>query len=66
MFKIMVMRFFCSGRKVRWKYFYDINLVNKNYRPFDASNWPLQESGLFGPVRMQAIKKMGFETERDL
>jgi hypothetical protein len=39
-------------RHVRWKYFYDINFVNINYRPFDASNWPLTDSGLVGPVTL--------------
>ncbi len=38
-------------RKVNWRNFRDINFVNINYRPFDASNWPLTDSGLLGPVR---------------
>lgn len=44
-------------RQVNWKYFYDINVVNENYRPLDASNWPLFDSGLLGPVFLQPIKK---------
>jgi alpha-L-rhamnosidase len=39
-------------RGVKWKTFYDINFVNLNYRPFDASNWPLTDSGLLGPVTL--------------
>ncbi len=39
-------------RGVNWKYFYDINVVNVDYRPFDASSWPLRDSGLLGPVRL--------------
>ena len=39
-------------RKVNWKYFYDINIVDQNYKPFDASGWPLRDSGLLGPVRL--------------
>jgi hypothetical protein len=39
-------------RKVPWKNFYEINFVNINYRRFDASHWPLQPSGLLGPVRL--------------
>ena len=39
-------------RKVDWKKFYDINFVNNQYQPFDASNWPLMDSGLLGPVRL--------------
>ena len=37
---------------VSWRYFYDINFVNIRYEAFDASGWPLQPSGLLGPVRM--------------
>lgn len=39
-------------RKVAWKIFSDINIVGCNYRPFDASAWPLRDSGLFGPVML--------------
>jgi len=39
-------------RKVNWKKFYEINFVNINYRKFDASGWPLMDSGLLGPVRL--------------
>jgi hypothetical protein len=39
-------------RGVQWKTFNDINFVNLNYRPFDASNWPLTDSGLLGPVTL--------------
>ena len=37
-------------RKVAWRIFRDINLVNIKYKPFDASNWPVFDSGLLGPV----------------
>ncbi len=39
-------------RKVEWKKFHEINFVNIFYKPFDASNWPLQPSGLLGPVQL--------------
>jgi len=42
-------------RGVLWKIFKDINVVNVNYRPFDASNWPLTDCGLLGPVTMTAV-----------
>jgi hypothetical protein len=35
-----------------WKTFHDINFVNIDYRPFDASGWPLRPCGLLGPVRL--------------
>jgi hypothetical protein len=43
-------------RKVEWKKFYDINIVTMDYKPFDASNWPLTDSGLLGPVTLQPEK----------
>jgi hypothetical protein len=35
---------------VNWKKFHDINFVNIDYRPFDASSWPVRDAGLLGPV----------------
>jgi hypothetical protein len=37
-------------RQVEWKSFYEINFVDRDYRPFDASGWPVRDSGLLGPV----------------
>jgi hypothetical protein len=37
-------------RGTNWKKFYDINFVNIDYKPFDASSWPVRASGLLGPV----------------
>jgi len=42
-------------RHVNWKIFRDINFVGIDYKPFDASNWPVRPSGLLGPVTLQAI-----------
>jgi hypothetical protein len=39
-------------RKVEWKTFLDINFVNINYKPFDASDWPTTDCGLLGPVQL--------------
>jgi hypothetical protein len=39
-------------RGVSWKNFHEINFVNVHYKPFDAAEWPLQPSGLLGPVRL--------------
>jgi len=44
-------------RKVKWKYFYDINMASKRYRALDASDWPLFVSGLLGPVTLTPLKK---------
>lgn len=37
---------------IQWRTFKDINFVNINYKPFDASKWPLLNSGLLGPVKL--------------
>jgi hypothetical protein len=42
---------------VPWKIFQDINFVNLDYKPFDASHWPLAESGLPGPVVLVPLQK---------
>lgn len=43
-------------RGVVWRNFHDINLVNMDYKKFDASNWPLAPSGLLGPVRLLPVE----------
>jgi hypothetical protein len=42
-------------RGVPWKNFRDINFVDINYKPFDASNWPLTDCGLLGPVTLTSV-----------
>lgn len=39
-------------RGVDWRIFEDINLVDREYGPFDATAWPVMPSGLLGPVRL--------------
>jgi hypothetical protein len=39
-------------RGVNWKKFHDINFVNIDYRPFDASEWAVKEAGLLGKVEI--------------
>ena len=43
-------------RGVQWRTFHDINFVGIDYKPFDASKWPVRMSGLLGPVTLQALK----------
>lgn len=43
-------------RKVKWRIFHDINFASISYKPFDASNWPVFDSGLLGPVRIVDIR----------
>ncbi len=43
-------------RHVAWRIFRDINFASlPPNRSFDASNWPLYDSGLLGPVTLQPI-----------
>ncbi|MEI6100648.1 MAG: glycosyl hydrolase, partial [Eubacteriales bacterium] len=42
-------------RGVPWKTFRDINIVNLDYKPFDASHWPLTDCGLLGPVTLYPV-----------
>jgi len=45
-------------RKAPWRLFHDINLVNIDYKPFDASVWPVRESGLLGPVALTPVRAL--------
>jgi hypothetical protein len=46
-------------RGVAWKYFHDANVVGRDYKPLDASGWPLRPSGLLGPVTLQPLRARG-------
>jgi hypothetical protein len=41
-----------DGQLPDWKKFYDINMVDIRYSPFNATNWKPMPSGLLGPVRL--------------
>ena len=43
-------------RQVNWKIMHDANMVTPAYESFDGSKWPLQPSGLLGPVRLMQVK----------
>jgi hypothetical protein len=47
-------------RGVKWQNFHDINYVNINYQHFNASNWPLTDSGLLGPVTFTPLRDLPF------
>lgn len=40
-----------------WKIFYEINMVDKDYKKFDATKWNPVPSGLLGPVTLTPLKK---------
>jgi alpha-L-rhamnosidase len=43
---------YMDKKGVPWKHFYDINMVDIHYNPFDASKWQLAPSGLLGEVKI--------------
>ncbi len=43
-------------RGVQWRNFKDINFVNIDYKPFDASKWPVRLSGLIGALTLQPLQ----------
>ena len=45
-------------RGVKWKTFRDINIVSLDYKPFNASHWPLTDCGLLGPVTLTPVTPM--------
>ncbi|MBN7801250.1 glycoside hydrolase [Algoriphagus aestuariicola] len=46
-----------SGKE--WKIFHEINMVNKDYQPFDAKVWNPMPSGLIGELRIQGMNEDG-------
>ncbi|MFH7019287.1 glycosyl hydrolase [Flavobacterium sp. FlaQc-47] len=40
-----------------WKIFYEINMVDKDYKKFDATQWNLTPSGLLGPVTLTPLQQ---------
>lgn len=40
-----------------WKIFHEINMVDKDYKKFDATKWDYTPSGLLGPVRLIPLVK---------
>jgi len=51
---------YMDQEKAPWKIMREINFVNINYRPFDASGWSLTPSGLLGPVTLTPLKAQAF------
>lgn len=41
---------------IQWRKYHEINFVNINYQPFDASKWSPVASGLLGPVTLTPVE----------
>ncbi|MDO6439652.1 glycosyl hydrolase [Cyclobacterium sp. 1_MG-2023] len=44
---------YLDRNEVIWRNYHEINFVNIDYKPFDASGWDVMPSGLMGPVQME-------------
>ena len=49
---------YMDQQKQPWKIMREINFVNINYKPFDASGWALTPSGLLGPVTLTPLRTL--------
>ena len=52
-------------RGVEWKIFRNINFVGIDYKPFDASKWPVRPAGLLGPVMLQPLARSAIAADPD-
>ena len=43
---------YMDQKKIQWRNYHEINFVNIDYKPFDASNWKVQTSGLDGEIQL--------------
>ncbi|MDB5261426.1 MAG: glycoside hydrolase [Adhaeribacter sp.] len=47
---------YMDQQKLEWRRYHEINFVNINYKPFDASVWKPMPSGLIGPVTLTGYR----------
>lgn len=45
---------YLDRNEIIWRNYHEINFVNIDYKPFDASGWEVMPSGLTGPVQIEA------------
>lgn len=43
---------YMDQNKIQWRNYHEINFVNIDYKPFDASNWKVRPSGLDGEIQL--------------
>jgi len=46
---------YMDQNNIQWRKYHEINFVNINYLPFDASKWKVMPSGLLGPVTLTPV-----------
>lgn len=47
---------YLDTKGIKWRKFYDANIVDITYQPFDASRWKPVESGILGKVKIVSVK----------
>jgi hypothetical protein len=47
---------YLDTKGIKWKKFYDANIVDITYQPFDASKWKPVPSGILGKVKIVGVK----------
>jgi hypothetical protein len=47
---------YLDAKHINWKKFYDANMVDITYKPFDASRWDPVPSGILGKVKIIAVR----------
>jgi len=43
---------YMDQHKIQWRNYHEINFVNIGYKPFDASDWKVQPSGVDGEIQL--------------
>lgn len=43
---------YMDQKNMEWRNYHEINFVNIDYKPFDASQWEVMSSGIEGPVKI--------------
>ncbi|NML56856.1 glycosyl hydrolase [Chryseobacterium cheonjiense] len=43
---------YMDQHKIQWRNYHEINFVNIDYKPFDASDWKVQPSGVDGEIQL--------------
>ncbi|PZX54012.1 glycosyl hydrolase [Algoriphagus chordae] len=47
---------YLDRNKIEWRNYHEINFVNIDYKPFDASNWKTMPSGLDGKIQISEFE----------
>jgi hypothetical protein len=57
---------YMDRKGIPWRIFNEINFVNIEYRPFDASGWKVMKSGLAGPPTIIPVYTIAYGPDMGL